>query len=167
MNTSITLTQDGNGDVKKATSNRYKYSFNFTNRTITLSRSFLTALNRDDDEAHKTVMRLQANYPHLAITNKPVGKRTNKSQIKYRKMINFIECLQERDYYMEMFAAIRKASKGNPSPYNYVRDWFFQTFAVYHDRFPEFDEEWKIVVQRKGLVDEIAEKRQEEVEEAS
>lgn len=138
------------------------YTFNLTNNTITLSHKFHTLLNNGDGEAYATLLKLKNDLPHMAIVNKPKAKRKNKTQMSFKKMEKYISCLQDGKTYMREFNAIREASKSQPSPYNYVRDWFRAMFSHYDEQFPTFDANGKIVLPNVVIYDELVAKRQKQ-----
>lgn len=133
------------------------YTFNLKTNTIILSRSFENLLNSGDVSAYRTLQTLQSDFPQMAINYAPKMKRKSKTQITYKKMVKYIKCFRDSETYLAEFDRIREASKAQPSPYTFVRDWFYATFPTYKKINPDFDENGKIIMPK----DELSEKRQE------
>lgn len=123
------------------------YTFNLANNTITLSRSFLNSLNSGDEATYSTFMKLQKDFPRLTIINQPKIKRKNKTQITYKQMEDYIKCYRDSEALLVEFKRQREASIGSShSPYNFVRDWFMETFPNYKKPSTTFDENGKLLM---------------------
>jgi len=69
----------------------------------------------------------------------------------YRNAANWVDgllyvddCLVDAKVYQDEFEAVRKVSKGQKNPYQYVLKWFENRFPNY-DGLPEFDEKLRLV----------------------
>lgn len=118
------------------------YFIDFQKNTITVSRSFFEEAARDTDSAaHQKMLELRS----LGMTIKLAAKkRSKKGQLSYDKMQKYIDCLVDAKVYKDEFEAVRRVSKGQKNPYQYVLKWFENRFPN-HEGLPEFDEKLRLV----------------------
>jgi len=118
------------------------YFVDFSKNIITVSRSFFEEAAKDTESAaHQKMLELRA----LGMNIKIAAKKRNKTgRLSYDKMQKFIDCLVDAKVYQDEFEAVRKVSKGQKNPYQYVLKWFENRFPNY-DGLPEFDEKLRLV----------------------
>lgn len=118
------------------------YFVDFSKNIITVSRSFFEEAAKDTESAaHQKMLELRA----LGMNIKIAAKKRNKSgRLSYDKMQKFIDCLVDSKEYLDEFEAVRRVSKGQKNPYQYVLKWFENRFPN-HTGIPEFDEKFKVV----------------------
>lgn len=125
--------------------NKNGYTFNLANNTISFSRAFENRLNQGDSEALIALHMLQTDFPNMTITRKETAKRSTKNNLTYAKMTRYLNCLQNAEAHLKTFDAMCEVSKAQPSPYNFVRNWFKETYPDYNNPMPKFDAHGKIV----------------------
>ena len=118
------------------------YFIDFSKNIITVSRSFFDeAANDTESAAYKKMLELRSLGMNIKIAAK---KRSKKGRLSYDKMQKLIDCLVDAKTYQEEFEAVRRVSKGQKNPYQYVLKWFENRFPNY-DGLPEFDEKLRLV----------------------
>lgn len=118
------------------------YFVDFSKNIITVSRSFFEEAAKDTESAaYQKMLELRALGMNIKIAAK---KRSKTGRLSYDKMQKLIDCLVDAEIYREEFEAVRKVSKGQKNPYQYVLKWFENRFPNY-DGLPEFDEKLRLV----------------------
>ena len=130
------------------------YKLDFATMTITFTKKFLARVGDGDGEARAEYARLLKDFSRMTIAGKPKQHRTNKTQMSYAKFEKYIACLQDADVYMKMFEDVKKVSLSQRSPYNYVRNWFFETFPNYLET-PEMDTDGRVIVDKVKPLPEL------------
>ena len=118
------------------------YFIDFSKNIITVSRSFFDEAAKDTESAaYKKMLELRSLGMNIKIAAK---KRSKKGHLSYDKMQKYIDCLVDAKVYKDEFEAVRKVSKGQKNPYQYVLKWFENRFPNYAG-IPEFDEKFHVV----------------------
>lgn len=78
----------------------------------------------------------KAMFPDAVMTTKTIKKNENQKRRrnkKYENMVLFIESQSNAEELMKEYETIRKRSKVQSSPYQYVLDWFEKKFEGYDE----------------------------------
>lgn len=119
------------------------YTYDFTNNTLTITAAFAKKASQIGTKEYRIVKQFRMDCPNLTIE-----KRTNKGEhscagIKYEAMETYIGKCRNAKQYIGLFNTVRELSKGQPSPYRYVCDWFTVNFINYAE--PVLDAEGFVV----------------------
>lgn len=117
------------------------YAIDFLTNTITVSKKFLAEASHTDTFAYKKMLELRKLGMMLVVEN----RKKSKDRLSYKRMEAYLSCLAEAERYLNEFATIREAAKGQPNPYRYVYRWFDETFPN-RNEIPELDEEYRILL---------------------
>jgi hypothetical protein len=129
------------------------YKINYAANTITVTKTFSKKASVLDTNEYKIMKRLRKLNMEILIKEpvKRKNKKKNPDEPKtaprptYDKMVKYINCVDGSEKYLEDFKHIRKVSKSQENPYQYVRAWFNKTFPDF-EKLPAFAENGKIKV---------------------
>ena len=121
------------------------YKFDFTTKTLTISKAFAEKANNPNSEEYITLMMFQQDFPDLTIvrkTHKTPSKYRAKSgevyncnqykNLTYAHMETFISALPNSDELMKNYAYLRYVvGKVQTNTYKLVREWFVAQFPEY------------------------------------
>lgn len=138
-----------------------KYDFNQITMTLTVSASFLKKAGKFNSPEYNLIKRLRADHPALTVevAQKP---KSSRARLNYKQMEDFIQEV-EADV-LPLFEKVKKISKVQRNPYNYVRAWFENRYPRYTEMV-EFDAEGNMFFgkqeakeQKQSLVSQIQSK---------
>lgn len=118
------------------------YKFDFTTKTLTITKAFADKANNPNSEEYITLMMFQQDFPDLTIvrkTHKTPSKYRAKSgevyncnqykNLTYAHMETFISALPNSDELMKNYAYLRYVvGKVQTNTYKLVREWFVAQF---------------------------------------
>ena len=153
-----------------------KYKFDFTTKTLTITKAFADKAEKDPESAEKnTILRFQKDFPDMSIrlrTHKTPSKYHAKSgevyncnqykNLSYNKMERFINALPEgenRDKVKEAYNYLRYGTGlVQTSTYKAVREWFVAQFPEYRKDplFYLYNE--VVIIDLKPILDQQAKK---------
>ena len=107
-----------------------KYDFNQQNNTLTISQTFAKKAGKYNSPEYILIKRLRADHPAMAIVVAEKQK-SSRTRLTFKQMGEFIQEV-EADA-APLFEKVKKISKVQSSPYNYVRAWF-------ENRYPHYTE---------------------------
>lgn len=108
------------------------YTFDFSTSTLTITADFAKKASQIGTKEYRIMKQLRADHPNLVIE-----KRTHKSSdkarthIKFDEMKTYIGKCRNAEQYLKLFQIVRELSKGQPSSYHYVCNWFEKNFVHY------------------------------------
>lgn len=147
-----------------------KYTFNQQTKTVTVSASFLKKAGKFNSPEYNLIKRLRADNPAL-IVEVAEKRKSSRARLTFQQMEGFI---QEVDAdALPLFEKVKKVSRVQRSPYNYVRAWFENRFPHYTEMV-EFDDEGNMIFgdqqeeeQKQDLIKQIQSKLTTVEEEAA
>ena len=108
------------------------YKMDFTTNTLTITKDFEKKAMNVNSVEYQTLKQLKADFPSLRIVKKASPKRKRSlARPTYDKMVKFLSCQVNSAILLKEFAEVREYSKAQENPYQFVREWFFQSFPNY------------------------------------
>ena len=124
------------------------YKFDFTTKTLTITKAFADEAENPNNEEYAILMKFQQDFPNLKIVRKTHktpskyhtkgGEVYNCNQYKnltYENMERFIKALPEgesKEKVLEYYNFLRNnAGAIQTSAYKTVREWFVDQFPLY------------------------------------
>lgn len=123
-----------------------KYKFDFTTKTLTITKAFVDkAITDPESDENKVILRFKNDFPDLRIkyrTHKTPSKYHTKSgevyncnqfkNLTYENMETFISVLPNSDELMKNYKFLRYVvGKVQTNTYKLVREWFVAQFPKY------------------------------------
>lgn len=123
-----------------------KYNFDFTTKTLTITKAFVDkAITDPESDENKVILRFKNDFPDLRIkyrTHKTPSKYRTKSgeiyncnqykNLTYENMETFISALPNNDELMKNYSYLRYVfGKVQTNAYKVVREWFVAQFPKY------------------------------------
>ena len=122
------------------------YSVNHMTRSIILTRDFAKKACIADTDEYKLLIKLRTDNPGYDIIQRTITKKEGKRKPpSYAQMMKYISCVENSDFYMGRFEAIRAEAASKNGRYNRVLRWFRQTFPNFYD-MPEYNSDNEIIV---------------------
>lgn len=118
------------------------YTINYSENTITITKKFMDNAGVIGSTAFNEMKILRE--MGMAIIVRETKPRNN-HKVTYAQMLQYINCVEKRSFYMSRFEAVREEAKSKKVPYARVLEWFNETFPNFYDR-PEFNERNEIIV---------------------
>lgn len=119
------------------------YRIDFAANTVTVTKKFLEeAESNITSTAFRDMKALRA--MGLTIVVKEM-KRAKSKHISYEQMVHYISCVENSEFYMARFAAVKNEAASKNEQYSRVLKWFKKTFPHFND-MPEFTSDNKIRV---------------------
>ncbi len=120
-----------------------KYKIDHINHSIQLTKAFEEAAARCGSEEYELLRKLRDDFPEMKIVRKP--RRTQKKaepnrNLSYANMELYMSVFANAEELQAQFEIVKAMSKGQPSPYKYVKDWFVRQFPDYRE-LPDFSGE--------------------------
>lgn len=114
-----------------------QYEINFATNTINVTKAFLQAASQTETHEFDTMMKLRE--LHMPITVREIRRKSD-HRWSYKRMKNYIECVENSENYLAEFQTVKKAQ-------GYLRTWrwFKKTFPNHTD-IPEQNDEHRIIV---------------------
>ena len=119
------------------------YRIDFAANTVTVTKKFL-----DEAESNITSTEFKDMKMLRAMGLTVVVKETKRSKskhISYDQMLHYISCVENSEFYMARFAAVKNEAASKNEQYSRVLKWFKETFPHFYD-MPEFTSDNKIRV---------------------
>ena len=119
------------------------YRIDFAANTVTVTKKFL-----DEAESNITSTEFKDMKMLRAMGLTVVVKETKRSKskhISYDQMLHYISCVENSEFYMASFAAVKNEAASKNEQYSRVLKWFKETFPHFYD-MPEFTSDNKIRV---------------------
>ena len=122
------------------------YSVNHMTRSIILTRNFAKAASIPDTDQYRLLIRLRTDNPGYEIVQRTITKKEGKRKPpSYKQMKKYISCVENSDYYMARFEAMREEAASKNGSYARVLKWFRQTFPNFYV-MPEYNSDNEIIV---------------------
>ena len=122
------------------------YSVNHMTRSIILTRDFAKAASIPDTDQYRLLIRLRTDNPGYEIVQRTITKKEGKCKPpSYKQMKKYITCVENSDYYMARFEAMREEAASKNGSYARVLKWFRQTFPNFYV-MPEYNSDNEIIV---------------------
>ena len=124
----------------------HAYSVNHMTRSIVLTRDFAKAASIPDTDQYRLLIRLRTDNPGYNIIQRTITKKEGKRKPpSYKQMKKYISCVENSDYYMARFEAVREEAASKNGSYARILKWFRQTFPNFYD-MPEYNGDNEIIV---------------------
>lgn len=117
------------------------YNIDWTTKTITVSKAFLTKAGVMGTKEFDLMMKLNELDMEIVITS---GNRKSIHRPTYKSILAYISRCVDGERYLAEFETVRAASLKEANPYLFVMDWYNRTFSN-HSGIPEMDEENRII----------------------
>ena len=122
------------------------YSVNHMTRSIILTRDFAKKACIADTDEYKLLIKLRTDNPGYDIIKRTIAKKEGKRKPpSYKQMKKYISCVENSDYYMARFEAMREEAASKNGSYARVLKWFRQTFPNFYV-MPEYNSDNEIIV---------------------
>ena len=122
------------------------YSVNHMTRSIILTRDFAKAASIPDTDQYRLLIRLRTDNPGYNIIQRTITKKEGKRKPpSYKQMKKYISCVENSDYYMARFEAVREEAASKNGSYARILKWFRQTFPNFYV-MPEYNSDNEIIV---------------------
>ena len=122
------------------------YTVSHVTRSIILTRNFVKAASIPDTDEYRLLIRLRTDNPGYEIVQRTIAKKEGKRKPPtYKQMKKYITCVENSDFYMARFEAMRKEAASKNGSYARVLKWFRQTFPNFYV-MPEYNSDNEIIV---------------------
>ena len=122
------------------------YSVNHVTRSIILTRDFAKKACIADTDEYKLLIKLRTDNPGYDIIQRTITKKEGKRKPpSYKQMIKYITCVENSDFYMARFEAVREEAASKNGSYARILKWFRQTFPNFYS-MPEYNSDNEIIV---------------------
>ena len=119
------------------------YRIDFAANTVTVTKKFLEeAESNITSTAFRDMKALRAMGLTIVVKE---AKRAKSKHISYGQMVHYISCVENSEFYMARFAAVKNEAASKNEQYSRVLKWFKKTFPHFND-IPEFTSDNKIRV---------------------
>ena len=122
--------------------NSNRYEINYTEMTITVTKSFLKEAGTFGSAAYNELTKLRKDLPDFQIVPREINKKPGKKtygKLTYKVMGEFIEAQEEENAsaILAEFARVQQLSKIQSGSYAFVKTWFLNR---YKDVFQQEEE---------------------------
>lgn len=118
------------------------YKIDYVNNTLTISKAFEDAAAVPYSEEYKLLLQIRADFPNLTVVRKArrasATKKYNKN-MTYANMEKYMSVFQNAAELLAQFAVVKRQSKLEKSPYQFVLSWFVKQFPDYQE-LPNFSD---------------------------
>ena len=122
------------------------YSVNHVTRSIILTRDFAKKACIADTKEYQLLIKLRTDNPGYDIIQRTIAKKEGKRKPpSYKQMIKYITCVENSDFYMARFEAVREEAASKNGSYARILKWFRQTFPNFYV-MPEYNSDNEIIV---------------------
>ena len=122
------------------------YSVSHITRSIIMTRNFAKAASIPDTHEYQILIKLRTENPGYEIIQRTIAKKEGKRKPpSYKQMKKYITCVENSDFYMARFEAMRKEAASKNGSYARVLKWFRQTFPNFY-AMPEYNSDNEIIV---------------------
>lgn len=118
------------------------YKIDFAKNTITVTKKFMEEAGTLNTPAFKAMRELRELGMEIVV-RESAPRKSNK--ITYARMAKYISVIENSEFYMAKFDAVREEAKSKKDTYNRVLKWFNDTFPRFYD-LPEFNANNEVVV---------------------
>lgn len=125
-----------------------RYNFDLFSTTLTISKEFEKRAAIPGSIEQLTFCQLMATYGDALIVERYETHQSKKG-LNFKQMEVYISKCRNADKRMKEFVTVKELSKGQSSPYKYVKTWFMANYPNYSET-PEFDEEGFILLNAKA-----------------
>ena len=113
----------------------------FVNNTLTISTAFEDATAVPYSEEYKLLQQIRTDFPNLTIVRKarrtPTAKKRN-TNMTYANMAKYMSVFQNAVELLAQFEMVKRQSKLEKSPYQFVLTQFVEQFPDYQE-LPDFN----------------------------
>jgi len=125
---------------------RKGYTVNHFNRTITLTRNFSNKASIPGTEEYRIFLSLRRDNPEYEVIQRTIAKKEDKKKAPtYAQMLQYIACVENSDFYMARFEAMRAEAESKNGTYLRILRWFRATFPNFY-AMPEFNTNNEVIV---------------------
>lgn len=130
------------------------YNYDITTNILTVTAAFVKKAAILGSPEYRIVQKYRAENPGLTIDKKTRKESTHdeskprRLNIKYADMENYMNLCRNAVAFLTVYETVKKLSKGQPSPYNYVRTWFDTQFPLYGQQ-PVLDKDGFVIIDPK------------------
>ena len=128
------------------------YTINYAENTITVTKKFMDNAGIIGSAAFNEMKVLREMGMVIIVRD---SKPRNSQKVTYAQMLQYINCVENRSFYMSRFEAVREEAKSKKVPYVRVLEWFNETFPTFNDK-PEFNERNEIIVPSVDYLEEVS-----------
>ena len=107
------------------------YFYNHETNTLQVTKAFLKAAGNLYTPEYRIIQAYRNDHPTMIISTGEARKGT--ARIAYAQMKEYITALDKSGKMLEQFETVKLLSKIQPSPYNYVKCWFAETYPNYKE----------------------------------
>ena len=132
-------------------SNCARYNFDLFSTTLTISKEFEKRAAIPGTIEQLTFCQLMATYGDALVVERYETHQAKKG-LNFKQMEVYISKCRNADKRMKEFVTVKELSKGQTSPYKYVKTWFMENYANYSEQ-PVFDEDGFALVKTKAEMD--------------
>ena len=119
------------------------YRIDFAANTVTVTKKCLEeAESNITSTAFRDMKALRAMGLTIVVKE---AKRAKSKHVSYDQMLHYISCVENSEFYMARFAAVKNEAASKNEQYSRVLKWFKETFPHFYD-MPEFTSDNKIRV---------------------
>lgn len=113
----------------------------YLTNTVVMTKKFYEKATRPGSPEYELYQTIRRDCPHMRPVVKPSSKKKSAARVRltYQQMINYMNCLPDRDNWMGKFEQVRHLSESQTGKYQYILNWFLETFPDYN-KLPSFDE---------------------------
>lgn len=125
----------------------HSYEIDHIHNSVTVTKRFLENATQIDSQEFALIERFKQFGLTLQVQERAPRKspRTvNENYITYKKMRQYISCLDEKEDLLQYFEKAREDSKSQKNPYSFMLKWFHTMFPNYQE-LPEFNDDFSIV----------------------
>ncbi len=125
-----------------------------------VSKTFMKNSKIYGTPEYKLMREFKAENPNCEVVVKTIKKNPNKKttlNLKYENMETFIDEQENNEILKAEFEKVKRMSKVQKSPYNYVLDWFKKKFKGYesYETFIKNVEEQREVKKKTAEITEL------------
>ena len=125
-----------------------RYNFDLFSTTLTISKEFEKRAAIPGSIEQLTFCQLMATYGDALVVER-YGTHQAKKGLNFKQMEVYISKCRNADKRMTEFVTVKELSKGQTSPYKYVKTWFMENYANYSEQ-PQFDADGFLIVKTKA-----------------
>lgn len=124
-----------------------RYNFDLFSTTLTISKEFEKRAAIPGSIEQLTFCQLMATYGDALVVERYETHQTKKG-LTFKQMEVYISKCRNADKRMTEFVTVKELSKGQTSPYKYVKTWFMANYPNYSEQ-PQFDANGFLIVKTK------------------
>ena len=120
---------------------------NHIEKTITMTKKFYKAASILNTPEYVELMTILKEHPDYKMIIREIAKATDKKSyrnLNYENIAKFLSGFakdeDEREKYLTELEVIKQMSKIQPSPYSYVKAWFFENYGEEYNKYDKKNE---------------------------